>query len=282
MSAPLALALSVAMHVIWNLMARHLPRQANPLWWVLLAHLVLFGPWGFRELATTVDWTPGMALLLAVSAAANAVYFTGLARAYEHAPVALVYPVVRSSPLLIALWGTLFFGQHLPPLAWAGIVVSVLGLLVMASGSGRGNGGHALPWALLAMLSTSVYSLSDKAATAHIPTFMGLMGFLSVGYLASWIAITWRMRRRSRRWVPEQRIGAIPMLAGGLCIGVAYALVIHAMRALAAAEVVAYTNAGIVLATVSSVYLFGENEDWKRRMLGAAVIMLGLMLLSLR
>ena len=45
-SAALALVISVIMHVTWNLIARHQARDAYPLWWVLLAHLVLCGPWG--------------------------------------------------------------------------------------------------------------------------------------------------------------------------------------------------------------------------------------------
>jgi len=44
--AALAVAVSVVMHVTWNLIARHQARDAYPLWWVLLAHLVLLGPWG--------------------------------------------------------------------------------------------------------------------------------------------------------------------------------------------------------------------------------------------
>lgn len=46
----LALTASVAMHVAWNLMARHQPEHAFPLWWVLLAHLLLLGPWGIYAL----------------------------------------------------------------------------------------------------------------------------------------------------------------------------------------------------------------------------------------
>ena len=282
MNAVLALALSVAMHVTWNLMARHLPRASNPLWWVLLAHLVLFAPWGLWELATTVVWSLEMMLLLAVSASANVLYFTGLARAYEHAPVALVYPLVRSSPLFIAILGTLFFGQSLPPMAWLGIGISVLGLLVMASSAQRGSERQALRWAILAMLATSVYSLSDKAATKHIPTFMGLMGFLSVGYLASWISMTLRMHRHTRSWVPAQRIDLASLAVGGTCIGLAYALVIHAMRQLPAAEVVSYTNAGIVLAAVLSIFLFNDKVGWQKRIMGVVIITSGLGVLAMR
>ncbi|MBB3330822.1 phosphonate utilization associated putative membrane protein [Halomonas campaniensis] len=282
MSASLALALSVTMHVIWNLMARHLPREANPLWWVLLAHLLLFAPWGFWELASRASWSLELVALLAVSATANAIYFLGLARAYEQAPVALVYPLVRSSPLLIALWGSLLLGQSLPLLAWVGIGVSVVGLWIMASTARHATDRRALPWALLAMLATSLYSLSDKAATPHLPTFMALVGFLSVGYLAAWLCLTWRMHGQTRRWRPPQRIGAVAGLVGGSCIGLAYALVIHAMRELPAAEVVAYTNAGIVFATLLSIFLFRERAAWRRRVLGMVVITLGLVILALR
>lgn len=39
-----AIGLYVQMHVTWNLIARHQPRDAEPLWWVLLGHLVLVAP----------------------------------------------------------------------------------------------------------------------------------------------------------------------------------------------------------------------------------------------
>lgn len=276
----LALAASVLMHVAWNLMARHQPREAEPLWWVLLAHLVLLGPWGLYCLAAQAQWSVQFILLLCLSAAANVAYFFALTRAYAHAPVALVYPLVRSSPLLIALWSWLLFAENLGALAWLGIGLNVAGLLLMA-GTGRGNlEGRAMPWAFFAMLATSVYSLSDKAATAHVAGFGGLIGFITVGYLASWCMMSLRLRFASGRWTPPVRIKPGVMIGGGLCIGTAYALVIHAMRALPAAEVVAYTNAGIVLATLSSIVLFKERTHWLLRCAGAALICAGLVSLA--
>ena len=103
-SAALALVTSVIMHVTWNLIARHQARDAYLLWWVLLAHLVLLGPWGLYSLFTEVQWTPALVKWVVISASANVVYFMGLRRAYDYAPVAFVYPLVRSSPILIALW----------------------------------------------------------------------------------------------------------------------------------------------------------------------------------
>jgi phosphonate utilization associated putative membrane protein len=275
-----ALTASVLMHVTWNLIARHQPREAEPLWWVLLGHLVLLGPWGAYGLWSQARWDLGLCLLMAASAVANMVYFQGLNRAYAHAPVALVYPLVRSSPLLIAAWSVLFLGERLTGLAWLGIVVGVAGLLVLAHSARDRDEARALPWTLLAMLGTSVYSLTDKAATARIDGFAGLVGFLSVGCLAAWLLMSWQLRRRTGRWTPGTRLSWAPWLAGSLCIGPAYAFVIHAMRTLPAAEVVAYSNAGIVLATLLSIGVFGERQRWRQRLSAAGVICAGLVCLG--
>lgn len=71
------------------------------------------------------------------------------------------------------------------------------------------------------------------------------------------------------------------MIAGGLCIGSAYALVIHAMRELPAAEVVSYTNAGIVIATIASIVVFKERKHWQMRIAGSTLICIGLLVLVL-
>jgi phosphonate utilization associated putative membrane protein len=275
-----ALAISVAMHVSWNLLARHQPKDTYPLWWVLLGHLLLLGPWGVASLLSEMRWTIGFVSLLAVSATANVAYFIALDRAYRHAPVALVYPLVRSSPLLIALWSTLFFSESFGLAVWLGIAVSIGGLFLMAVTSRQGHDGRAIPWALAAMLATSVYSLSDKAAAGQMASFGAVVGFITVGYFASWIAISVSLRARTGRWRPPARIGLPAMVFGGLCIGLAYALVIHAMRYMPAAEAVAYTNAGIVIASALSIFWFREKLHWKMRLSGGLIICAGLLVIA--
>lgn len=280
--AILAVAVSVGMHVTWNLIARRQPADAFPLWWVLLTHLLLLGPIGLSALVTSVTWTPTFLAMLATSAIANVIYFWGLRKAYEHAPVALVYPLVRSSPLLIAFWSVLLTGESLSTNAWLGIGISVIGLWLLSWSALRNSVDRkALPWAFAAMLATSIYSLSDKAATGSIPSFDGLIGFISIGYFAAWLSISWAMRQKTGRWVPEKRIDTSAMIVGGLCIGTAYALVIHAMRTLPSAEVVTYTNGGIVIASILSLTWFRERQDWARRLVGAVIVTLGLIVTAL-
>ncbi len=162
--AVLALGASVLMHVAWNLLARHSPPGSRFLWWGLAAHLLIFGPWSLFQLATQADWSGRLAQLLLITAATNSLYFVALARAYHYAPVALVYPIVRSSPVLTALWGLALFGEQLSMSGWAGILLSVAGILLLGGTAENGDTRRALPWAAVAALCTSVYSLSDKAA----------------------------------------------------------------------------------------------------------------------
>jgi drug/metabolite transporter (DMT)-like permease len=121
LNAEFAILLSVAMHVTWNLIARHQPAGAFPLWWVLLTHLVLLAPWGLWSLFTRVEWNPTLVALLVTSAGANAIYFAGLQLAYRKASAALVYPLVRSSPLLIAIWSWMLLGEQLSLSGWLGV-----------------------------------------------------------------------------------------------------------------------------------------------------------------
>lgn len=278
--AYLVIAGSVAMHVAWNLLVRQQGAQAHLLWWALAAHCATLGLWGLVALASEARWSLELVGFLLVSASANVLYFLTLNRAYEHAPVALVYPIVRSSPLVIGVWSVLFFGESLGVSAWGAMGVSVAGLLLLAATAWRKDGFAALPLALTAALATSVYSLSDKAATAYLPTFGSLVGFVTVGYTASFVALTLHMRLKDGIWRPQRAPRLPHLLIAGASIGLAYALVIHAMRDLPAAVVVTFTNAGIVIAGILSMTLFRERAHWRMRLAGIAVICLGLALLA--
>jgi phosphonate utilization associated putative membrane protein len=279
-NAYLLIAISVLMHVLWNLLARHVDTRANYLWWGLLAHLLLLGPWALWNLLVNAQWNSTLLLAMLVTAVANTVYFIALRRAYHFASVALVYPLARSSPLLIVLWSWLFFAADLSFAETVAIGVSVLGLWILAASSRGGDARHALPWTLVAAFCTSLYSLSDKAAVVYLPGFAEQLGFITVGYAASFIGLSLLQRSHSGRWIPSVRPSWPQVLVGGICIGVAYALVVRAMRELPAAHVVAFTNAGIILAVLLSIFLFQEKAQWRQRLGGAGVVGAGLLLLG--
>ncbi|MES9859441.1 MAG: EamA family transporter [Candidatus Thiodiazotropha sp. LLP2] len=279
-NAYLLIGISVLMHVAWNLLARHVDAKSNYLWWGLLVHLLLFGPYAVSSLIANAIWDRPLFLALLISSLANTLYFIALRRAYHHAPVSLVYPLARSSPILIALWSWMIFDQRLTYMELFAISISIVGLWILAFSSRLGEARQALPWTITAAFATSLYSLSDKVAVDYLPSFSEQLGFISVGYSASLIGLSISQRLETGCWVPCKRPHWLYLALGGLCIGVAYALVVRAMSSLPASHVVSFTNAGIVLATLLSITLFRERGDWLRRLLGAIVVSLGLILLG--
>lgn len=279
--ALLAIGLSVLMHVFWNLLARHTDPRSNFLWWGVAGHLLLLGPWAVWRLVQDAQWNPTLVWAMLVTGCANAAYFIGLRGAYRRAPVALVYPIARSSPLLIAVWSVLFFDETLSAMGWAGILVSVVGLVWLGWTARTGESRQALPWAGLAALCTSIYSLSDKVAVSSLPSFGSQLGMVTVCYVFGFTALTLGNLRETGRAAPALRPPWHLLVAGSLCVGTAYALVIHAMKVLPAAYAVTFTNAGLVLATLLSIFAFGERAHWRTRLGAAAVITLGIVFVGL-
>jgi len=279
-TAALALTAAVLMHVAWNLLARASHPDSRFLWWALVGYLVILGPWSLYALATEAHWSYSLVGLLVVSALANSLYFLVLGAAYRRAPVALVYPIARSSPLLIAVWSSLFFGEVIAAGGWIGILVSVGGLLLMAASARHGDSRQALLWAVIAALATSVYSLSNKLAVASLPTYGAQLGLVSTDLFTSFVALSIEQRVRLGRWRPPAMPPITRWLPAGLFIGNAYGLVIFAMQYLSAAYAVAFTNAGIVLAGLLSILVFGERERWRTRLAAIAIITAGLGVLA--
>jgi drug/metabolite transporter (DMT)-like permease len=71
-------------------------------------------------------------------------------------------------------------------------------------------------------------------------------------------------------------IGTAIGVVGYFSVTLADALVIEAMRTLSAAEVVADTNAYIVLATAMSLVVFRQRTRWQQRAVAAGVVFAGL------
>lgn len=275
------ICVAVFMHVAWNILTRYADPRANYLWWGLLAHIFVVAPWGFYELVVATKWDATLVVAMAVSSAAISVYFFALRKAYQLAPVALVYPLVRSAPLVIALWSWLLFAKTLTHLEMVAMAISIAGLWLLAATAWRGSARGCLSWAFIAMFATSIYSLSDKVAVLSLQSFGSQLGFISVTYTAAFGCLTAQQKMSTGHYTPALRPKLSMILLGGAFIGTSYALVVRAMQYLPAAHTVAFSNAGIVLAVLVSIFVFREKQHWRLRLLGALVVTAGLALLAM-
>jgi len=87
-----------------------------------------------------------------------------------------------------------------------GIVLGGAALILLGATAWRMDAGHAIAPALLAVLDTTMYSLSDKVAEEKLPGFASQLVYDSQGYLCARATLTLRLRRwEMGRWQPRQR-----------------------------------------------------------------------------
>lgn len=282
MSPLLAILIAVTMHVAWNLLARHTRPEAEFLWWAIGGHILVFGPWTLPLMVREADSLAALFGCVAVSSVALFLYFAALRTAYRRAPVALVYPLARSAPLLIALVGILVVGERPSLLGWTGIMASTVAILLLGASGRHGPARGALLPAGLAACGTTVYSLADKLAVTQLPSYVAQLGYVSATYFGAWVMYTLWLRGQHGRWWPRQHPGVLPLLIGTLFIGSAYGLVIGTMRVIPAAYAVALSNLGIVVAAFLSVFVFHEREHATQRLIWASALAASLVLIAVQ
>ena len=123
----LALASAVC-HATWNLIVKVSgDRDSATLATFAFGGLVVLPVLLFVGLPESRTWP-----YLVAGAIVQVGYAFGLSRAYTHGDYSFAYPVARGSgSLLVAIGGTALLGDHLNPLAWAGVAVVAFSLLLL-------------------------------------------------------------------------------------------------------------------------------------------------------
>lgn len=117
MTPKFAIWLSVLLHVSWNLLTRRTPSDANFLWWIVGLYVLVFAPFTLPNFIHATELSSVLYICAAISGTTNGLYFLALRSAYPQAPASAVYPMVKSSPLFIAITETLFSDRSFPILS---------------------------------------------------------------------------------------------------------------------------------------------------------------------
>ncbi len=283
MNPLVAVGLSVLLHVSWNLLTRHTTREANFLWWIVGLYVLIFAPFTALNFIHAAQQSPVLYLCAAISGTTNGLYFLALRRAYFLAPASVVYPMVRSSPLFIAIVETIFFGRSFPFLSWFAIMVAALGLWMIATSVNDGvtRLNRAWPYALFAAFMTVLYSISDKVAAFNMQGLDTALGYVCANFAIGWAFLVIDQKKMSHRWIPAMTPPRLFLIFGSLGVGTAYSLVIYAMRWLHAAYAVTLTNAGIVLTVLLGMVWLKERAGWRQRVAGASLVVASLITVGL-
>lgn len=191
---PLALAMGLGFALMWSsafTSARIIVADASPLAALALRFAVSGGLAIALAAALGQSWRLTRAQWIAVAVfgvCQNALYLGLYFRAMQTVPASLAAIVASSMPLIVALMGRLVFGRRLTPLAWAGLVGGLAGVvLIMGSRLTGGADPIGLAYCVVGVLALAVATLAvpGTASGGNVAMIVGLQMLVGATVLAA-------------------------------------------------------------------------------------------------
>ena len=270
-------------HATWNVAVKRAGTSGPGFIWSGIAvGAVVFAPFGIASLAAMGSdlwhWL-GWAV---VSGALQVVYFLTLQRGYRLGDVSVVYPLARGTgPLLAVVLAILVLGERPTWVGLLGAAVVVAGVLVIgfAGGVARArDNGVGIRYGLVIGVLIAVYTLWDASAVT-----VGRMPPVGLYWGSVLFQLLLLAAPALRRW-PETlhtaRTHWIAVLVFGILSPLAYILVLQAIQLAPVSIVAPAREVSVVLVGLAGWLLFREPHP-VQRMLGAAIVLVGIALLAI-
>lgn len=267
------------MHAIWNALIKSsadtwLSAINIAVWSGVLAIGLL--PWLPQPAASSWPFIL-LSLVLQVS------YMRLVARIYKITDMSVGYPVMRgTAPLLVALFSVTFLQDRLGLFALSGILAICTGILCIGlpniRSSGQADSARGLRLALLNAVVIAGYTLIDGAGVrlSDAPAAYTLWIFAAQGLVMLSMGLS--TRGPGLRYELRNRWGA--GLLGGAGSIISYGTALWAMTLAPIPVVAALRETSILFGMLMSGWMLREKLT-RQRLLGAAVIVLGAVLLRL-
>ena len=257
----------------------------------LIPALILFG-------STIPTFPTSVWLLLIATGIFQTIYILGLANAYQRGDLSILYPIARSSPVIVVIIVTLFFDradQVSAQCIW-GIALVVIGMFILPMK--HLSDFHidnyltsSVLFALMAAFASAGYSIIDDEAlrflrdTPALPIagwqatilYAFFEGLITSLWLGIWVLF--QKRGRILMWEILKTRASRALLAGA-GMAVAYTLVLISLAFVSnVSYVVTFRQISIPLGTVFGILLLKE-PSYTPKYLGVAIIFTGLVLVG--
>jgi drug/metabolite transporter (DMT)-like permease len=194
-----------------------------------------------------------------------------------------VYPLARgSAPLLTAAVATVWLGEQLGAVGWAGIVTLAAAVLMLSLRSGPDRGevhARTVGFALLTAACIAAYTVVDGtgarlagSALSYIVWLLALDGLMMLLF-----GFAYAGRRLFAHFIESWPF----MLAGGALATTGYGVAIWAMTVAPIALVAALRETGVLFAALIGVVFLGEPLR-PIRVLAAVLAVIGALLIRFR
>ena len=286
---PLALGLVLVsgfLHALWNLLAKRAsgdagggPRRRRR-WRALDGDLR--APGGLRPYRGRARGGGGL-LFVFGTGVLHVGYFLSLQKGYQVGDLSVVYPLARGTgPLLASGAAILLLGERAGPVAWAGILLIVAGVFLLARepDGGRRSPGERLIGVVFGLLTgvfIAAYTLWDKYAVGDLSLSPVLYYW---GSLLVQTVILLPVALRSREEIQVAWRSRRPEALGVAVLSpVAYLLVLTALVFAPVSRVAPAREIGILFGTLLGGGLLAE-EGLERRLLASLCMVLGIVALA--
>ena len=270
LAAGLALMAAV-LHASWNIVVKQTGDRFLALWsqFLFSGSLALVGLIGW----TIVDGPPNIAWWWSISSGCGHLpYVLLLARAYDKNDFSLTYPIARGAGALSsAVLGLIFLGDDLSSLSMAGIAIVIFGLWVLVLGQPMNNIFPALGVAA----TIGIYSVVD----AHGARNSDAVAFALSVFVSGATTITiWALITRAKDLKKFVAAQWKPAAFGGTMSIIAYSMVVYAFTLAPVGYVATMRESSVVIAALAG-WKYLKEDDHKRRLISATVVVLGLIVL---
>ena len=222
--------------------------------------------------------------LVITSAAGLILYYYGTLTAMKLGQVSIYYPIVRSSPIAIVIFSWLFLDVKYTNWTIVGIIIIFIGaIMLQKSRLSFLSNNKALCLAIMAMIGSACYSISDAIAVQKIaPSVLLFYCYILVSLILFFMVVFNNGSTKNtliyllHQWKPNQ----LKILSAGLISYSSYYLILVAFGLGAdAAAVSAVRQASIPISVLLAAYFLNENETF-RRLGWASLIALGIIILA--
>jgi transporter family protein len=231
----------------------------------------------------TIEWefpteAQAWALALLASILWAAIAVVGF-KSYRYAEVSLRTPVGRSKVLWVLFFSAFLLGEAVTGAKLVGILLIFAGVVIVAFKREKPLGGFSDPGVKLTLLSAfmgGMVAIADKAAMAYFqPAFYGFLQYLLP---TLWLCLV----------IPKPAAGLKKMLAGKgkLVVLTAFMatawtwMLFYAYKLAEVSLIAPVLEISVLVATFGGIMLLGERKDIGRKILGAAAVIAGALVLG--
>jgi uncharacterized membrane protein len=276
---------SAVIHPVWNILLKRSDHQVVFYLHIHLVFTVLFSFLLFVFPVTKISSAGWVFIML--SALSHFLYQVFLCRTYELGDISLTYPVIRSSPIFVALLGFIFLKELPSPLAMAGIILIITGthVLNLERFTLRGlfkplrrENRRPMIAALFTALFSAVYSAVDKKGVLEINPvlffylFFAISGLMFAGYV-------FYLGQSGRKIIRVFLDNKFAITIASILEFSSYVLILYAFRLSKVAYVVALRQISVVFAALFGTVLLKE-KNFNLRLAGSLILFTGAFLIT--